>query len=130
AVLVWKGDDGANHWFVRARGRSTSGSMGPERDLSVASQNAGDAQVAVEPGGNAVAVWDRSDGLNDRVQAAFLLNEQTLSAGGQDALDERVAVDTRGNAVVVWARSDGLNDRVQVRRRAASGASSATQTLS
>ena len=40
------------------------------QDLSAAGQDANDPQVAVDGQGNAIAVWSRSNGTNDIVQAA------------------------------------------------------------
>jgi hypothetical protein len=47
-----------------------SGRWRPPVDLSAAGQNAGIAQIAVDPHGNAAAVWRRSNGVNMIVQAA------------------------------------------------------------
>jgi hypothetical protein len=44
--------------------------LGPIQTLSGAGQDAFAPQVAVDSGGNAVAVWRRFDGTNFRVQAA------------------------------------------------------------
>src|SRR5438034_990952 len=89
-------------------------------DLSPPGQNASSPQVGVDSAGNAVAVWQRSDGTRDRVQArartagGALSATQTLSDAGQDAFGSQVAVDSSsGDAVVVWYRSDGTNQRVQ-----------------
>ena len=74
-------------------------------DLSAASGQTATAQVAVDPRGNAVVVWEQSNGSNIIVQGAVRAAGGTwqapvdLSAPGQDASDPQVAVDAQGNAV-------------------------------
>ena len=90
-----------------------------------AGQTANDPQVAVDGRGNAIAVWSRSNGTNDIVQAAARAAggsfgaPQDVSAAGQDAHVPQVAVDGRGNAIAVWSRSNGTNYIVQTAVRAA-----------
>ena len=63
---------------ARRRGELNRGSVGHRlspawlapQDLSAAGQHAYDPQVAVDGQGNAIAVWQRSDGTNTIVQAA------------------------------------------------------------
>jgi hypothetical protein len=104
--------------------------------LSDPGRDAFNPQVAVDADGDAVVVWHRFDGTNWRVQArrrsaaGALSAVQSLSDPGQDAFEPQVAVDADGDAVVVWRRFDGANWRVQARRRSATGALSAVQTLS
>jgi hypothetical protein len=124
--------------------------------LSDPGQNAYDSQVAVDQSGDAVFVWNRSDGLvgcgssllagcfriqaRARSAAGSLSAVQTLSDPGQHAYEPQVAVDQSGDAVFVWARPDGANGcsgdiypgcmRVQDRARTATGSLSAVQTLS
>ena len=69
AVAVWDRPNGSN-FIVQAAARPAGGSFGAPVDLSLAGQNAFDPQVAIDPAGDAVAVWDRSNGANTIVQAA------------------------------------------------------------
>jgi hypothetical protein len=93
--------------------------LGPVQGLSAAGRDAGLPHLAVEPDGDAVLAWSRSDGADDRLQArtrsaaGALGAVQTLSAAGQDAGGPRVAVDADGDATVIWGRSDGVNIRIQ-----------------
>ena len=95
------------------------------QDLSAAGQHAYDPQVAVDGQGNAIAVWQRSDGTNTIVQAAVRAAggsfgaPQDVSAAGQKAGFPEVAVDGQGNAIAVWSRSNGTNYIVQAAARAA-----------
>jgi hypothetical protein len=135
AVVVWSLFDGTNS-RIQARRRSASGTLSSKQTLSAAGQDAQTPQVAVDANGNAVVVWQRSDGTNVRIQARYrsasgtLSSVQTLSAAGQDASDPQVSVDPNGNAVAVWWRSDGTNARIQARRRSASGTLSSVQDVS
>jgi len=91
----------------------------PQR-LSEPGQNASGLDVAIDPAGNAVAVWRREDGATPTshriVESAKLAAgaaqwsaTRKLSEPGQDAIEPRVALDPAGNAVAVWARSDGAH---------------------
>ncbi len=96
----------------------------PPLDASLTGGNADVPQVAVDPNGNAVAVWQRFDGASTIIQSATLSFGSTawspitdLSAAGQDAIDPQVAVDASGNAVAVWSRNDGANTIIQSRTK-------------
>jgi hypothetical protein len=135
AIVVWRLFDGTN-WRIQARRRASSGTLGPVQTLSKVGEDAERPQVAVDPNGNAVVVWERSDGTNERIQArrrstsGTLGPVQTLSGSGESAFSPDVAMDMKGNALVGWQRSDGTDYRVQIRRRSAAGTLGPVQTLS
>jgi Ca2+-binding RTX toxin-like protein len=121
AFVVWQRFDGANNRAQAAARSAGAGLWSTPDDLSAAGQDAGYPKVAVDGSGNAIAVWSRSDGSNDRVQAAVHPassgvwgSVETLSAAGQPAYFPQVVFDGSGNAFVVWIRSDGSDYRVQV----------------
>jgi len=69
------------------------------------------ADLAVDPRGNAVVVWEHREGtaacclrIESRVRLAdgTLSSTQILSAAGQDAQEPDVAVDPNGNAFAAW----------------------------
>jgi len=134
AVFAWQRFDGSNQ-RIQARVRSAAGTLAATQTLSAAGQDAAEVHVAVDPSGDAVFAWERSDGTVDRIQtrarsaAGTLSSTQTLSAAGKNAYDPRVAVDLNGNAVFLWQRFDGILSRVQARARTAAGTLSPTQTL-
>jgi hypothetical protein len=105
-------------------------------DLSDAGQNADVPQVAIDDAGDAVFVWQRSDGTNMRIQARERPAAGTpspvvdLSPTGQDARFPQVDVDNTGDAVFVWERFDGTNWRIQAGARSATGLLTAVQTIS
>ena len=71
AVFIWERLDNAGKERIQAATRSAAGVVGVVQTLSSGGQHAQLAQVAVDADGDAAAVWQRFDGANDRVQAAF-----------------------------------------------------------
>jgi hypothetical protein len=138
AVVVWSRPDGigpcSSDGCVRTqvRTRSVGGVLGPVLTLSPAGQNVFEFDVAVDADGDAVVVWNRSDGSSAsccrRIQARSLSAGgalgpvQVLTAAGQHADSPGVAVDADGDAVAVWTRFDGVGVRVYARARSAGGA--------
>jgi hypothetical protein len=135
AVVVWTRFDGAND-RIQARARSVSGTLSSVQTLSGSLQDAEKPQVGIDGSGNAVAVWERSDGTNLRVQtrarlaSGTLSSVQTLTAAGQDAFAPQVAVNTAGTAAMLWTRFDGTHDRTQLRTRSSAGVLSSVETIS
>ena len=107
-------------------------------NISDPGQGASNPQLAIDPSGNILAVWQRSDGTNLRIQAAYkpsagaFATPVTVSDPGFDAFKPAVDVDSTGKAIVVWSRFDGTNIRVQgTTRTAGSGGTFANEvTLS
>jgi hypothetical protein len=126
AVAVWKGSGSAN-FIVEAASRPAGGSWQAPVAISAAGTNSEVPQVAVDQGGDAVAVWDLYDGINHIVQAATSPAGGSwqapvdLSATGQSALEPQVAVDPAGDAVAVWERYDGADYIVQASTSPAGG---------
>jgi hypothetical protein len=120
---VWEQDDGTryNIWS----NRYTSGT-GWGTAVLIETDNAGRAyppQVAVDPLGNATAVWYQSDGTRNNIMAnrytsgtgwgtAVLI--ETDNAG--DAYAPQVAVDPLGNAIAVWEQNDGTRKNIWANR--------------
>jgi hypothetical protein len=82
--------------------------------------------MAIDPAGNVFAVWLRSNGAVEIVQAARYSastgawsQPMDLSAAGQNALGPRMATDSGGNATAIWSRYDGDRWVVQASRYAA-----------
>ncbi len=135
AVAVWARYDGSNT-IVEVASASPGGAWQPAQALSAAGQSAESPQVAVDPAGDAVAVWARSNGTNTIVQSAARPAggawgaPHDLSAAGQNAESPQVAVDQAGDAVAVWARYDGSNTIVEVASASPGGAWQPAQALS
>ncbi len=118
AVAVWRSAGGANT-VIMASARSAGGAFSAPQTLSDASENSTRPDVATDGQGDAVAVWLRFDGANQRVQAAYrpaggsFGAPQTLSAVGYEAREPRVAMNASGEAVIVWSLASGLFEEVQ-----------------
>jgi Glucodextranase, domain B len=76
-------------------------------------------QVAVDPSGNAIAVWFKWDGArNDIWSNRYVVGmgweiAQLIEADDSgDAEGPQVAVDNLGNAVAVWHQNDGTRDNI------------------
>ena len=87
----------------------------------IETQNTGDAdfpQVAVDPGGNAIAVWVQQDGpqenvwANQYVAGAGWGTAELIETGDGYARYPQVAVDPTGNAVCVWSKHDGTRENI------------------
>jgi hypothetical protein len=117
AVAVWQQFDGThdNIWS----NRKAADRANWEEAEPIESLDEGDAsrpQVAMDPEGNAVAVWSQFDGMNDDIWS----NRYTPSGGwdlaerieGNDPGEARrpkVAMDPGGTAVAVWTQPDGVH---------------------
>ncbi|MET0557198.1 MAG: PKD domain-containing protein [Solirubrobacterales bacterium] len=105
-------------------------------DLSAGGQDAAGPQVAVDPAGDAVAVWSRFNGATQVIQAASRPAGGTwsgaadLSGAGGDATEPQLGIDGSGNAVAVWTRVNGLRTVIQAATMAAGGGWSAPVDLS
>jgi hypothetical protein len=107
AIVVWRGFDGTNY-RARAAFRPRGGSFGPVQTLSAASEDAGEPgsgpQIAFDGKGNAIAVWHRSDGTHERIEAAIqpaggtFGTAETISDPGLDARFPQIAFDKKGTA--------------------------------
>ena len=122
ALAVWTRSDGTND-IVQSSSRPAGGAFpAAGSDVSASGQDASQPQVAFDASGNALVVWERSDGAHQIVQSSFrpaagaFATPVDLSASGQDvqfAGAPQVAFDASGKAFVVWARFNGTNLIVQ-----------------
>jgi len=127
AVAVWLYYGGANSEVWAASFAPEDGWGTPER-IAAYEDFARYPRVALDPSGNAVAVWQHGRGDPDEVSAAVY-----ASAGGWQAavkLDygfsgssfaPTVAMDASGNAVAVWVRSTGDRHTIVAARRTRTG---------
>lgn len=128
AVAVWHqvADAHKSIWANRYTSSIGWGTAEPiEQDET---GDARDPDIAVDPGGHAVAVWHQSDGARDDIWSA----RYTPTSGwdparpiehddGGDALGPRVAIDPDGNAIAVWHQSDGTRDNIWANRYTPAG---------
>ena len=67
---VWTRSDGS-HFRIQYSTRTANGDWSAPVNISDAGQAASEPQLDVDPSGNLLVVWTRSDGTNLRVQATF-----------------------------------------------------------
>jgi hypothetical protein len=115
ATAVWDRSDGGYGRIIQSSTKPFGGSWQTTPDnLSQPGQGASLAQIAVDPNGNATAVWERSDGSNYIIQSStkpfggsWQITPDNLSQPGHDATYSQIAVDANGNATAVWQRDNG-----------------------
>jgi hypothetical protein len=85
--------------------------------------NANSAQVAMDPGGNAIAVWKESDGTRysmwtNRCVAGgtWGTTAMLLELDNGEVSDPEIAMDADGNAFAIWTQFDGASTNVWVNR--------------
>jgi hypothetical protein len=126
AVAVWKRYDGTDE-IVEAASMTAGGSWGAPVPLSAPGEGADSPGVAIDPAGDAVAVWRRYDGTDEIIQAStrpaggVWQSPVGISEAGENAYRPQVAIDAAGEAVAVWQRTDGVHLIVQAASRAAGG---------
>jgi hypothetical protein len=132
-TAVWGRSEGRS-FVVQSATRPAGGSWSAPVNLSKA--GAGSALVAVDPEGEATAVWllERDGGNRSVVQSATRpaggswSAPVNLSPGEQDASSPQVALDPQGGATVVWEEES--SGAIQSATRPAGGSWSAPVTLS
>jgi plastocyanin len=118
ALVVWTRSNGAND-IVQAAVKPAGEAPSMPVNLSAPGEEASEPQIAVDPAGEAVAVWVRSNGSNEVVQAAVKPPGKgwgkpvSLSGANEEASQPQVSLDEAGDATVVWLDFDGSNHIVQ-----------------
>ncbi|HEX2110000.1 MAG TPA: hypothetical protein VHF67_00475, partial [Gaiellaceae bacterium] len=109
-VAVWRevAREGA---FIRASTRSSDGEWSPSERLSAAAAQLEAPEIAMDRGGNAVAVWHTWVGGRSAVFAALRRGgtwgaAEEISAPGEASFAASVDVQA-GRAIVVWAAVEG-----------------------
>jgi len=138
AIVVFRQSDGDyfRAWAVRHTpdGWEDPVCIHSDDPECIESNVAGDAgllQVAADPLGNAVVVWQQLvDGDEERL--TIWSNRFTIGTGWGDAgpietdtndlARPQVAMDAHGNAIVVWQRFDGVRSSIWSNRQTSTGA--------
>jgi hypothetical protein len=141
-VFVWTRFDGT-YDRIQARQRSAGGALGPVQNVSPAGGDAAQPKVAVDRHGDAVLLWQHSDGSHWRVQARALSATgalgpvQNLGVGtpplfhGSGTNSPQVGVDSHGGSVFVWKHTNPSGtEGIQARTRAPAGALGPVENLS
>jgi Ca2+-binding RTX toxin-like protein len=133
-VAVWRAVDG-DQSYVRAAYRPKGAAFAAGVQLSAASAATESPELAMDRLGNAVAVWQRSNGQDGVVQAAVRpaggrwSEPKDLSAPGDSAFSADVAVDA-GQVTAVWLILRDRRTIVQSSSRTIAGDWTPAATLS
>lgn len=118
AIVVWTQSDGV-HDHVWARHWSDSGWSDPELLETDAVADARDARVAMDSRGNALVLWQQSDGAADSTWARHFVaatgwadSEQVGTSELGSLSQPQVAIGAGGDCAAVWVKSDGVTKRV------------------
>lgn len=115
AIAVWYQWDGVRYSIWAAR-RPAGAAWGTAGVIETTNMPAAAPELAMNPGGEAIAVWTHYDNTRNSVWAA-----RYTPAGGwssprmvdlanvQDRVEPRVAVAPSGEAIAVWGEIDGAN---------------------
>lgn len=138
AVVVWTNTSNRVRAAMRRAGLSFAGaSFSPTTTVSNDTLGAFNPQVAMNAGGDAVAVWQRNvTGVgNQEVHAATSVGGRAFgpvtaaSPSGQTLSSPQVGLSGAGDAIAVWQRAVGVNNFVQSALRPAGGAFAARADL-
>ncbi len=117
-VFVWRRFDGLN-WIIQASCFELGVGWTAPVSISVAGQDASNPYVAINASSQIVAVWQRSDGSKQIIQASTLTwggswsTPVNLSSSGQDAALASAQINDAGQAVALWRRSNGTNRLIE-----------------
>lgn len=135
SLAIWSSSEGS-HQIIKAAARAPGREWGDAQDISAPGGDAYHAQVAMGRSGSAVAVWSRSDGTRNVIQAAALPaggawgTPVDLSDAANVTRSPQVAIGGDGTAVAVWERSDGDYSSIQASVLAPGGTWLAPERLS
>jgi hypothetical protein len=124
AVAVWQGSLAAGVMTRAAARSATASSWSAPTTLSAPGDNL-QPEVAIDPHGDAIAIWTRSNNRGYAIQAArraaatgIWQLPSTLSAPGDDNNGApSVGIDSRGNALAVWVRPHDRGNVIQAAAR-------------
>jgi hypothetical protein len=115
AALAWQ-EEGEERWRIGLRCRDAlSGRWRETRTIDLASPGTPQPQLAVNALGEAIVVWQQSDGLDESLWAsrydvaadAWRAAAKLPLPPGSWVSRQRVVLDERGNAIVVWEQFVG-----------------------
>lgn len=122
-LVVWSQYDGTRYNIWANRYDATSGWGTPELIETNDAGSASAPQIAVNNSGNALAVWQQSDGTRTNIWAnrydaitgwgtAVLIETDDVG----DASGPQPVLDSSGNALVVWQQSDSTRTNIWANR--------------
>ncbi len=120
ATAVWLYDDGTDE-VVQSAFAPAGSSFASSRTLSADGEDAAAVQLAEDPAGDTIVVWQRSDGTHQQIQFAYsaagssgtFATAQTLDAETGDETSPAAAFDGGGDMTVAWAYDDATDEIIQ-----------------
>jgi hypothetical protein len=97
---------------------TTAGGWGPQTRIDVVSVDAVAPMIAVDPVGNAIAVWQYLDAPIASVWTTRYVRgrgwgaARALEFTDQTAAQQAIAIDATGNALALWQQSDGVTTSI------------------
>jgi hypothetical protein len=136
AIAVWHQSDGLRENIWSNRSTPDGGWDTAELIETDDYGHAGDPRVAMDPEGNAIAVWHQSDGLRANILANWFRPDDGWGTARRIEMDDAgegrlpdVAMDSSGNAIVVWHQSNGTRFDIWSNRLSTNGALSAAERI-
>jgi len=123
AIITWEQSDGLNPQIFKSeyRGGVWTHPSSLTDNISQDGQDADYPQVAMDNNGNAIIIWQQSDGSNWQIfKSAYgggiwthpSSLSDNISPDGQDAYSPQVAMDNNGNVIITWYQFDGSNNQI------------------
>lgn len=119
AVIVWYQWDGEHYNIYSSRYEAGTGWKDAELIEFDDTGDAYDPQIALDPNGNAVAVWYQLDGehyniLSNRynIESGWGTPELIETDDTNNAYDPGIVIDSNGNAIAVWRQWDGMTSNI------------------
>ncbi|HVE54688.1 MAG TPA: hypothetical protein VNB23_15005, partial [Ramlibacter sp.] len=135
AIAVWYQWDGVRYSVWAAR-RAAGAAWGNAGLIESSSDGAAAPQLAMNAGGEAIAVWSQFDGIRNSIWAARYtpadgwFNPAIIDlANLEDRVEPRVAVAPSGEALAIWSEIDGANRTMRGSRYTPAGGWQATVSL-
>jgi hypothetical protein len=141
AVFAWQAATANIEGRIQARVLSPTGTLGPVKTLASPNATLGGeegtaSQLAVNPSGDAVFTWTRTDALTgkDLVEGRVLTDDNVLkptvklSAGDTEVSEPEVDIANSGAAVFAWGQKSLTAGKVQLLGRSLSATNTLGQT--
>jgi hypothetical protein len=134
ALAVWSHWNGSTYDVQGATRTSSSDNW---NNLPTFGQSAGasfgnEPQVAVDPSGNAVAIWRAADNTISAASRAAGGSFGTAQTGisAPTASNPKVLLDPNGQAIAIWQRSDADGQRIETATRPLGGSFGSVRAIS
>ena len=119
AIAVWVQSDGTRYNIYSNRFTKSSNSWGTEEMIEIEGESAFQPQIAIDQNGDAIAVWEQSDGTIYNIYSNRFTkasnswgSENVIETGIGAAFQPQIAIDKSGDAIAVWEQSDGIRSRI------------------